>query len=471
MEEVDDAELVVERIAALDLGKAGLEACVRVPHTHRPGRRMQELRGYATTTAQLLEMAAWFRHWRVQRVVMESTSSYWKGVYYLLEAQGFECWLVNAREVKNVPGRAKTDRADAVWPAKVAERGMCRPSLVQPPEIRRLRDLTRYRRALVQDRTREQQRVEKLLEDAQIKISSVLSNVHGVSGRAMMEALIAGQRDPRTLAKLAKAGARKKTEALEEALRGFFTDHHATILQMMLDNTDRISAQIATLDARIAEAISPFSDQAGRLTDIPGVDAVTVAELIAEIGVDMTRFPSAAHLVSWAKFCPQTHQSAGKSKAKGREKGNPLAGRHAGAHRLRQLAFAELPGHSLPSPGPSPRQAEGHRCHRQLGADDRLPSALRPRHQVHRSGTRLLRIPDQQTPSRPRSGQPTPNAHRPAHRYPRRQSRHHRSCRLTPNPPQHNMTRLRRVPSACPLTIRFSGQTALAGYDTLMGQV
>ena len=162
MEEVDDAELVVERIAALDLGQAVLEACVRVPHTHRPGRRMQELRGYGTSTAQLLEMVAWLRQWHAQRVVMESTSSYWKGVYYLLEAEGFQCWLVNAREVKNVPGRAKTDRADAVWLAKVAERGMCRPSLVQPPEIRRLRDLTRYRRALVQDRTREQQRVEKV---------------------------------------------------------------------------------------------------------------------------------------------------------------------------------------------------------------------------------------------------------------------------------------------------------------------
>ncbi len=182
MDEVDDADLVVERVAALDLGKAGLEACVRVPHPQRPGRRMQELRGYATTTAQLLAMAAWLRHWHVQRVVMESTSTYWKGVYYLLEAEGFDCWLVNAREVKNVPGRAKTDRADAVWLAKVAERGMCRPSLVQPPEIRRLRDLTRYRRALVQDRTREQQRVEKLLEDAQIKISAVLSNLHGVTG-------------------------------------------------------------------------------------------------------------------------------------------------------------------------------------------------------------------------------------------------------------------------------------------------
>jgi hypothetical protein len=146
---------------------------------------MQELRGYATATAQLLAMAAWLRHWHVQRVVMESTSTYWKGVYYLLDAEGFDCWLVNAREVKNVPGRAKTDRADAVWLAKVAERGMCRPSLVQPPEIRRLRDLTRYRRALVQDRTREQQRAEKLLEDAQIKISAAsgAACITGVPGR------------------------------------------------------------------------------------------------------------------------------------------------------------------------------------------------------------------------------------------------------------------------------------------------
>jgi len=149
MEEVDDAELVVERIAALDLGKAVLEACVRVPHTHRPGRRMQELRGYGTSTAQLLEMVAWLRQWHVQRVVMESTSSYWKGVYYLLEAEGFQCWLVNAREVKNVPGRAKNGPMRCGWP-KSPSGGMCRPSLVQPPEIRRLRDLTRYRRALVQ---------------------------------------------------------------------------------------------------------------------------------------------------------------------------------------------------------------------------------------------------------------------------------------------------------------------------------
>jgi transposase len=335
MDEVDDVDLVVQWVAALDLGKVGLEACVRVPHPHRPGRRMQELRGYATTTAQLLEMAGWLRRWQVQRVVMESTSCYWKGVYYLLEAEGFECWLVNAREVKNVPGRAKTDRADAVWLAKVAERGMCRPSLVHPPEIRRLRDFTRYRRSLVQDRTREQQRVEKLLEDAQIKISAVLSDLHGVTGRAVMDALIAGQRDPHSLARLAKSRARKKTGQLEEALRGFFTDHHATILQMMLDNSDRLTAQIAALDAKIEEAIGPFSRQAARLADIPGVNTVAAAELVAEVGVDMTRFPTAAHLVSWAKFCPQTHQSAGKSISKGHGRGNPwLAG------TLGRIAFA-----------------------------------------------------------------------------------------------------------------------------------
>lgn len=327
MEDVDELDLVVQRVAALDLGKAALEACVRVPHPRRDGQRMQELRSYATTTTQLLEMATWLRCWQVQRVVMESTSTYWKGVYYLLESQGFECWLVNAREVKNVPGRPKTDRADAVWLAKVAERGMCRPSLVHPPEIRRLRDVTRYRRALVQDRTREQQRIEKLLEDAQIKISSVLSELHGVTARAILDALIAGQRDPHTLAQLAKGSARNKTAQLEEALRGFFTDHHARVLKMMLDNTDHLSAQVAALDERIAEAIAPFTRQMAQLGDITGVDTATAAELIAEIGVDMTRFPSAAHLVSWAKFCPQTYQSAGKSRTKGRGKGNPwLAG-------------------------------------------------------------------------------------------------------------------------------------------------
>lgn len=323
MEEVDEVELHVARIAALDLGKASLVACVRVPHASRPGRRMQEVREYPTTTAELLNMAVWFRQWEVSRVVMESTGDYWKGVYYLLEAEGFECWLVNARDVKNTPGRAKTDKLDAVWLAKVAERGMCRPSLVHPPEIRRLRDLTRYRRALVGDRARERQRVEKLLEDAQIKIGTVLTDIHGVSGRAMMEALIGGNRDPRSLARLAAGRAKRKTTDLEEALRGFFTDRHAVILRMMLDNDDRISGQIAALDAQIEAAIAPFARQAAQLCDLPGIDTVAAAELIGEIGVDMSRFPTPQHLVSWAKFCPRPHESAGKRRSSSRGKGNP----------------------------------------------------------------------------------------------------------------------------------------------------
>ncbi|MFE3455893.1 IS110 family transposase, partial [Nonomuraea sp. NPDC059194] len=327
MEEADTQDLYVQRIAALDLGKAGLEACVRIPHHTVPERRMQEVRPYQTTTAQLLAMADWFRQHGVTRVVMEATGDYWKGVYFLLEAEGLECWLVNPREVKNVPGRAKTDKLDCIWLAKVAERGMCRPSLVHPPEIRRLRDLTRYRRALVQDQARERQRAEKLLEDAQIKISSVLSDLHGVSGRAMMEALIAGTRDPQVLAELARRRARHKIGELTEALRGFFTDHHARILRMMLDNIDRLGEQIAALDAQIEEEIAPFAHQVAQLCEVIGIDLVAAAELIGEVGVDMTRFPTAAHLVSWAKFCPQTHESAGKKKAKGRGRGDPwLAG-------------------------------------------------------------------------------------------------------------------------------------------------
>jgi len=285
------------------------------------------VREYLTLTSALLELADWLRCERVSLVSMEATSDYWKPVYYVLEAEGFTCWLLNARHVKNVPGRPKTDKLDAVWLAKVTERGMCAPSLVHPKPIRQLRDLTRYRRSLIRGRTREKQRCEKLLEDAQIKLSSVISDLFGVSGRAMLEAMIAGQRNPRVLAQLARASMRAKIDVLREALTGHFDDHHALVARRMLDRIDALGADIDALTAQIQVVIAPLATQVTQLDEIPGVGVISAQELVAELGVDMTRFATAAHLVSWAKFAPIAHKSAGKAKAATTGKGNPwLAG-------------------------------------------------------------------------------------------------------------------------------------------------
>jgi transposase len=327
VDEVEDAGDPFERVAALDIGKAVLTACVRVPFPDRPGRQLQEVREYRTLTPALLELSDWLRCERVQVVAMEATSDYWKPVFYLLEAEGHTCWLLNARHVKNVPGRAKTDRLDAVWLAKVTERGMCAPSLVHPKPIRQLRDLTRYRRTLVRERSREKQRLEKLLEDAQIKLSSVISDLFGVSGRAMIEAMIAGQRSPRMLAGLAKGTMRRKHDVLIEALTGHFEDHHAFLAKRMLDRVDAISTDIDTVTERIEVVIAPFADRVARLDEVTGIGVIAAQELIAEIGVDMTRFPTAAHLVSWAKFAPIDKRSAGRGGAGSTGTGNPwLAG-------------------------------------------------------------------------------------------------------------------------------------------------
>src|SRR4051794_40161936 len=210
LEPTQDHEEIIERVAALDIGKAELVCCVRVPSPDRCGGRAQEVSTYSTMTRSLQAMAERLLDLGVSRVVMEATSDYWKPVFYLLEAHGFEVWLVNAKDVKHLPGRPKTDRLDAVWLCKVAERQMLRPSFVPPPAIRRLRDLTRYRADLVAVRTAEKQRVEKLLEDAQIKLSVVASDIFGVSGRAMLAALLAGERDPKVLAELARGRLRAK---------------------------------------------------------------------------------------------------------------------------------------------------------------------------------------------------------------------------------------------------------------------
>jgi transposase len=253
----------------------------------------------------------------VTRVVMEATPDYWKPVFYLLEARGLDPWLVNAKDVKHLPGRPKTDKLDAVWLCKLAERQMLRPSFGPPVTIRRLRDLTRYRIDLVATRTAEKQRVEKLLEDAQIKLSAVVSDIFGVSGRQMLAALLAGERDPRVLAQLARTRVRVKIPLLEEAFVGHFTDHHAFLLRTMLARVDETSADIAAVEARIAELSTPFVAVVDRLDEVAGVGVTAAHVILAEIGTDMSRFTTAAHLCSWARFAPGVNESAGKSKGRG----------------------------------------------------------------------------------------------------------------------------------------------------------
>jgi transposase len=317
LEETQDEQEIIARVAALDIGKAELVCCVRVPDPKGGSRRVQEVKSYSTMTRSLQVMADRLMDLGVTRVVMEATSDYWKPPFYLLEAHGFEVWLVNARDVKNLPGRPKTDRLDAVWLCKVAERQMLRPSFIPPVPIRRLRDLTRYRIGLVSDQTREKNRVEKLLEDSQIKLSVVASDIFGVSGREMLAALIAGERNPQVLAQMARTRMRTKIPQLEEAFVGHFTDHHRFLLTKMLARIDALDVDIADLDTQIEAHLAPFADVAARLDDIPGVGAIAAAVIIAEVGVDMTRFPTPAHLSSWARFAPGVKESAGRKKGTG----------------------------------------------------------------------------------------------------------------------------------------------------------
>jgi transposase len=317
LESSQDNEEIIERIAALDIGKAELVCCARIPGQGPGGRRRQEVSTHSTMTRSLLTMVDRIRELGVTRVVMESTSDYWKPVFYLLEAAGVETWLVNAKDVKHLPGRPKTDRLDAVWLCKVAERQMIRPSFIPPPPIRELRDLTRYRVDLIAARTAERSRVEKLLEDAQIKLSVVASDIFGTSGRDMMAALIAGQRDAKVLAQMARSRLRLKITQLEDAFVGRFSEHHGFLLAKMLARVDAITEDIAEVNHRIEQHVRPFGEVARRLDEIPGVGPATAHVIIAEVGVDMSRFPTPAHLASWARFAPGVKESAGKSKGSG----------------------------------------------------------------------------------------------------------------------------------------------------------
>jgi transposase len=309
---------VVERCAGLDVHKSEVTACVRQPGDG--GERQEETRTFATTTTQLLALRDWLAQAGVTRVGMESTGVYWKPVYYVLE-DDFECWLVNAQHLKNVPGR-KTDVGDAAWVCEMVELGLVRPSFVPPKPIRELRDLTRYRKAVIGERTRAIQRVDKVLQDAGIKLSSVASKVLGVSGRAMLEALVAGTEDPGVIAELAKGSLRRKLPALREALEGRFGPHHALMVGEILAHIDYLEESIGRLSAEIDRVIAPFLPQVELLDSIPGIDRRTAEVLIAEIGTDMSRFPTAGHLASWAGLCPGNDESAGKRRSGKTRKGS-----------------------------------------------------------------------------------------------------------------------------------------------------
>jgi len=325
MQDVQDEPLFADRVAGLDIAKAEVEVTIRVPSDTAPGRRQQESRTFGTTRRQLDALADWLRSWGVTKAGMEATGDYWKPVFFLLESRGLDCDLYHAGQVKALPGRPKTDRADSVWLARITERGMISSSFVPPEPIRRLRTHTRYRRHLTQARTAEKQRVEKLLEDGHLKLSSVITDIHGKSGRAMLEAIAAGQRDPRALAQLALGKMRPKIARLEEALDcSFFTEQHAAVLAMMLTVIDHYTAQIQTLTATIEELAEPWLHQISQLDAIPGFGTITAQDIIAETGTDMTVFPTAAHLVSWARWSPQVKQSAGKRKGSNSTgRGNP----------------------------------------------------------------------------------------------------------------------------------------------------
>jgi len=293
-------DVVVERCGALDVHKAQVTACVRLPDGPRGGRR-EAVETFASTVPGLLALGDWLEAHGVQRVAMEATGVYWKPVWAVLEDR-FALMLVNAQHVKQVPGR-KTDVADAQWLCRLVEAGLLRASLVPPKPLRALRNLTRYRKTQIQDRQREANRLHKLLEDTGVKLDCVASDILGVSGRAMLDALVAGTTDAEVLADLAKGRLRHKLPQLREALQGRFDAHHALLVGQLLAHLDFLDESIQALSQEIEAHIAPFAQAVELLCTIPGVARRTAEVIIAETGGDMTAFPSAKHLASWAGMC------------------------------------------------------------------------------------------------------------------------------------------------------------------------
>jgi len=310
-------ELLHRRCCGLDVHKETVVACLRLV---ADGKVPTEVRTFQTTTADLLRLSEWLAANECTHVAMEATGVYWKPVWHILDDGDFVLVLANAAHVKNVPGR-KTDVNDAMWLAELLAHGLIRASFVPDTQTQEMRNLLRTRKQLVREQSSHVLRVQKTLEDANIKLDSVLSDVMSKSGRAMLEALIAGETNPTKLASLASRRVKASPEELREALRGRVTKHHRFLLRLHLNQIDALAAAMVTIDAQVEESLEPFRTAVELITSIPGIRSLSAHVIVSEIGIDMSRFPSATHLISWACLCPRNDESAGKRRSNRSRKG------------------------------------------------------------------------------------------------------------------------------------------------------
>ena len=359
-------EVLHRRCAGLDVHKKTVVACVRLAEENKV---VTEVRTFATTTAGLLALSAWLSENGCTHVAMEATGVYWKPVWHVLSDGEFELVLANAAHVKNVPGR-KTDVSDAAWLAELLAHGLIRGSFVPDGQTQELRTLLRTRKQLVREKTRHTQRIHKTLEDANIKLESELSDVLGKSGRAMLEAMVAGETDPVRLAALAHSGVKASQATLQEALRGRVTQHHRFLLRLHLGQVDAIDTAIVTIDGEIEAHLAPFRIGVELVSTIPGVSGLSAEVIVSEIGLDMSRFPTDGHLLSWACLSPRNDESAGKRRS--------MAQDHSHTMRLGgETKKGKLPASTIPPPEKSSRTTKSHLRRRRLDPHSGLPHVKR----------------------------------------------------------------------------------------------